>query len=125
MSKFKLPSLLLVVSVLLVQSGKIYAISGELFAGTSKVNITSGKNDALHDSLYARCLVLDIKGERLAFISVDLGIYTSAQVEKICKEKFGISQLLISSSHTHSNGNTDKSFIQSQIVKSVGLTVKN
>jgi neutral ceramidase len=110
---------------LAIQPGKSFGISGKLFAGTSKINITSKSDNALHDSLYARCLVLDIQGVRMAFVSVDLGIYTSAQVEILCKEKYGISQLFLSSSHTHSNGKTDKPFIESQIVKCVGLAVKN
>ena len=96
------------VLALAIQPGKSFGISGKLFAGTSKINITSKSDGALHDSLYARCLVLDIQGERMAFVSVDLGIYTSAEVEKLCKEKYGITQLFLSSSHTHSSGKTDK-----------------
>jgi neutral ceramidase len=125
MRSFKLFSTLLIALVFFVQLSKSYAISGNLLAGTSKVNITSPKNEALHDSLYARCLVLDIQGQRLAFVSVDLAIYTSDQVEKICKEKYGITQLFLSSSHTHSSGKTDKSFVESQIVKCVGQSVKD
>ena len=125
MKSLKLLVTFLIVSALFMPSNKSYAISGNLLAGTSKVNITSPTKESLHDSLYARCLVLDMKGERLAFVSVDLGIYTSDQVEKICKEKYGISQLYLSSSHTHSNGKTDKSFLESQIVKCVGQSVQN
>ena len=113
------------VLALAIQPVKSFGISGKLLAGTSKINITSLSGNAFHDSLFARCLVLDIQGERMAFVSVDLGIYTSAQVEALCKEKYGISQLFLSSSHTHSNGKTDKPFIESQIVKCVGQSVKN
>ncbi len=113
------------VLALAIQPGKSFGISGKLLAGTSKINITSKSDNALHDSLFARCLILDIQGQRMAFVSVDLGIYTSAQVEILCKEKFGISQLFLSSSHTHSSGKTDKPFIESQIVKCVGQSVNN
>ncbi len=125
MNKIKFLSTFLVVLSFAIQSNNLYAIKGKLLAGTSKINIIPHSNEALHDSLYARSLVLEINGTRLAFVSVDLGIYTSAQVEKICKEKYGISQLFLSSSHTHSNGKTDKPFIESQIVKCVGQSVKD
>jgi neutral ceramidase len=97
-----------------------------LKAGTAKVNITPKTNEPLHDSLYARSLVLDINGERLAFVSVDLGIYTSENLGKICKEKFGISQLMLCSSHTHSGPRDGKSkYIESQIVKAVDMAVRH
>ena len=110
-----------------VQSGQLFAMSGILKAGTAKVNITPLKPDEpVHDSLYARSLVLDMNGERIAFVSVDLVIYTSEELEKICRDKYGITQLMLCSSHTHSglpDGNAD--YIRDQIVKSVDMAVKN
>lgn len=123
MKILKLFGAILIVSAIFMHSNESYAISGDLLAGTSKVNITSPTNESLHDSLFARCLILDVQGERLAFVSVDLGIYTSDQVVKISKQKYGITQLFLSSSHTHSNGKTDHSFLNSQIIKCVGLAV--
>jgi len=110
----------------LIQSGQLFAMTGILKAGTAKVNITPEKIDEpVHDSLYARSLVLDMNGERIAFVSVDLVIYTSEELEKICRDKFGISQLMLCSSHTHSgfpDGNTG--YIRDQIVKSVDMALK-
>ena len=123
--KKKYLTIFLIFAALFIQSHKSVAISGNLHAGTSKVNITSPTNESLHDSLYARCLVLDIQGERLAFVSVDMGIYFSEQLEKTCREKYGLSQMFICSSHTHSSGNIDKSLVESQIIKGLGLAVKN
>ena len=89
------------------------------------MNITPLVKEPLHDSLFARCLVLELNGTRLAFISVDLGIYTNDQLEKICREKYGISQLMLSSSHTHSGPkNRDNTYYETQIVKGVGMALK-
>jgi neutral ceramidase len=109
-----------------ITSIKSYGVNGKLMAGTAKVNITTKNNELLHDSLYARSLVLDISSERIAFLSVDLGIYTSESLKKVCKEKFGISHLLISSSHTHSGAQKGtSSFYEEQMIKVVGMAVKN
>ena len=111
---------------LLIQTDQLFGIEGRLKAGTGKVNITPKTNEPLHDSLYARSLVLDLNGERLAFVSVDLGIYTSENLEKICKEKYGISQLMLCSSHTHSGPKDSKSaYIEDQIIKAVDLAIRN
>jgi neutral ceramidase len=125
MNKVKFLSTFLVILSFAIQSNNLYAIKGKLLAGTSKTNITPQSNDALHDSLYARSLVLEINGTRIAFISVDLGIYTSKIIEKICKEKYGIAQVMLSSSHTHSSGKLDNSYVETQIIKGIGAAVKN
>jgi pimeloyl-ACP methyl ester carboxylesterase len=100
---------------------------GELRAGTAKVNITpESPSKPVHDQVFARSLVLEVNGERLGFVSVDLGIYTSEHLAAVCKEKFGISQLLISSSHTHSDpGNKYAAFYEDQIIKAVETAVTN
>lgn len=54
---------------------------GELRAGTAKVNITPENTKLpVHDKVYARSLVLEVNGERVAFVSVDLGIYTRSSL---------------------------------------------
>ncbi len=126
MNAMKFFTICLIISGLAIQSDQLFGINGRLKAGTAKVNITPKTNEPLHDSLYARSLVLDLNGERLAFVSVDLGIYTNENLEKICKEKYGISQLMLSSSHTHSGpGDSKSAYIEDQIVKAVGLAVKH
>jgi hypothetical protein len=85
---------------------------GELLAGTAKINLTpENTRQPVHDKVHARALVLEIDGKRLAFVSVDLGIYTSAHLIAGCKEKFGLPQMVLSSSHTHSDpGGSYKAF---------------
>ncbi len=126
MSKIKLSgTILLLLAYIVGFPSKYVAGTTVLMAGTSKINITTISSETLHDSLYARCLVLDADGKRLAFVSVDQGIYTSDAVVKTCKEKYGITELFLSSSHTHSNGKTDKPFVERQLIKCVGEATKN
>src|SRR5450432_3905398 len=102
---------LFLLCVCVFQSNKIFAEDRKLLAGTAKVNITPKSDEPLHDSVYARSLVLDFDGKRLAFVSVDLAVFTSERVEKVCKEKYGISQIMLCSSHTHSEPQkADRSF---------------
>ena len=75
---------------------------GPLMAGTAKVNITPKTDEPIHDSIYARSLVLEDKGVRIAFVAIDLAVFTSDRLEQICREKFGITRLMLSSSHNHS-----------------------
>ena len=100
---------------------------GELLAGTAKINITpENTRQPVHDKVHARALVLEIDGKRLAFVSVDLGIYTSAHLIAACKEKFGLSQMVISSSHTHSDpGGSYKDFYEERIVQALDIAVKD
>jgi hypothetical protein len=103
------------------------AWSGELRAGTAKINITpENPKKPVHDNVNARVLVLEIGGKRLAFVSVDLGIFTSEHLVATCKEKFGLSQILLSSSHSHSDpGSSFRDYYEKQIIEAVGVAVQN
>ena len=108
--------------------------TGKLLAGAAKISITPETDEPLHDPVYARSLVLEINGERLAFVAVDLGVYTSENVEAACKEKYKIAKVVLCSSHNHTApsrpGKTPetanlKTFYESQIIKVVGDAVAN
>lgn len=88
-------------------------------AGLAKVNITSHQEEAIHDSLYARVLILESNQQRISFIALDQGIYTSDQLVHIAKERFHLDQVFLSSSHTHSSGKRDEAFIVSQLTKAL------
>jgi hypothetical protein len=98
---------------------------GQLRAGTAKIDITpEDPKKPVHDKVHARVLVLEIGTNRLAFISVDLGVYTSEHLVAACKEQFGLSQVLLSSSHTHSDpGRAFQDFYEKQIVQAVGMAM--
>jgi hypothetical protein len=101
--------------------------SGQLRAGTAKVNITpENPTQPVHDPVFARSLVLEVNGKRVAFVSVDLGIYTSDHLVVTCQQRFSIAQVFISSSHTHSDpGKKYAAFYEEQIMKAVESAVKN
>lgn len=103
----------------------------QLLAGTSRINITPKTGEPIHDSVYARSLVLQAGATRLAFVSVDLAVFTSERVVRTCKEQYGITQLMLCSSHNHSEpqpggkrsfqqGNPYTAFYEDQIIKAVG-----
>jgi neutral ceramidase len=106
-----------------------------LRAGTAKVNITPATDEPIHDSIYARSLVLEGDGVRIAFVAVDLAVFTSPRIEKVCREKYGISQVMLCSSHNHSEpqpqgkrsfqaGNPFAAFYEDRIIEAVGEAVR-
>jgi neutral ceramidase len=109
--------------------------NGPITAGTAKINITPKTDEPIHDSIYARSLVLEGNGIKLAFVAVDLAVFTSERLEQICREKFGITRLMLSSSHNHSEpqpggkrsfqGNPYTAFYEDQIVKAVGEAMQH
>lgn len=96
-------------------------------AGTAKISITpEDPEKPVHDLANARVLVLEIGGKRLAFVSVDLGVYTSEHLVAACKEKYGLTQMVLCSSHTHSDpGGSFKDFYEQQIVAAMADAIKN
>jgi len=124
----------ILLAVLLLITGSTWATTGKLMAGTSKINITPKTDQPIHDSVYARSLVLDIDGQRLAFVALDLPIFTSDRVEQVCKQRYNIERVILSSSHNHSAPMVDNKinvstsspfqpFYEEQIVKVVGEAV--
>jgi len=134
---FAVPKMFLVLffSLFFLQVTRVTADSGKLLVGTAKINITPKTNESVHDSVFARSLILDIQGKRVAFVSVDLAIFSSEKLVKTCKERYGISQLILSSSHTHSepkeNGkmafqdNAFVPFYEEQILKVIAAAAEN
>ncbi|NIG54010.1 hypothetical protein F3J22_11025 [Chitinophaga sp. Cy-1792] len=118
----------------IIISLKSLAGTGNLKAGTSKINITPKTDQFIHDSVYARSLVLDVNGERIAFVSLDLPIFTSDRVEQACKQQYNIARVVLSSTHNHSAPMVDNKinvsesspfqpYYEQQIIKVVGEAV--
>ena len=101
--------------------------AGELRAGTAKISITPDQiKMPVHDPCYARSLVLDVGGERIAIVAVDLGTYSNERLVAACKERFGISHLVLSSSHTHSApGRGYGDFFEERITRVLEAAVKD
>ncbi len=103
--------------LLLAMTGFISAqpLTAAFMAGTARLEITppigysmggygarKGVSTGIHDPLFVTALVLKTEKETLVFITCDLVIASSLRVESEIQRRFGISNVLISSSHTHS-----------------------
>ena len=88
----------------------------ELKAGVARVEITPstfmpmygyakrkcGPADGTHDPLFAKVLVLESGGSRMAVVTADLGSLVSENLRRDVAARLGIPVLLLSASHTHS-----------------------
>jgi hypothetical protein len=82
---------------------------GIYLAGFGSDRLATGK----HDDLWARALILEYGGTRIAIVSVDLlGYYSdakyygAAEVRKLLDPKLGIQEVLIASTHNHEGPDT-------------------
>jgi neutral ceramidase len=127
MKTIRFISLLLLMFCLSMSVTKVSGQGSALMAGTAKVNMTPLDQGVIHDSLYARSLVLDAGGNRIAFVSIDLGGYTNYALAEACKKKFKLNQLFFCPSHTHSGASRGKTptFFEDRITRSLDLAVRN
>jgi len=118
---------LLFCTYLLIGTMSSFGQGAGLRAGTAKINITpDDPGKPLHDSLYARSLILDNGGDKLAFVSIDLGGFSNPELEKACKEKYGLKELFFSASHTHSDASSNNhKFLEAKIVKLLAVASRN
>ena len=66
----------------------------KLMAGTGKVNITPpNPRYPVHDSLYARTLILEAGASRIAFVSLDLVMYSNVPLAEKLKKQFGLQEV--------------------------------
>ena len=90
--------------------------AGELKAGVARVEITPstlmpmygysnrkcGPANGTHDPLFAKVLVLEAGGSRMAVVTADVGSLVSDNLRRDVASKLNIPVLLLSASHTHS-----------------------
>jgi hypothetical protein len=88
----------------------------ELRAGVARVEITPAGNmpmygyanrkcgpaNGVHDPLFAKALVLEAGGSRLALVTTDLGSLVSGNLPRRVASELSIPVLLLAASHTHS-----------------------
>jgi len=108
---------LLSLTLLLLPSAENQAV-GEIRAGAARLEITppvggplwgyaarqEKPSTAVRDKLYARCLVLDTQGTRVAFVSLDFGrALPRRQADQLqaLARKHGVQTLFVAASHTH------------------------
>ena len=88
----------------------------KLMAGTSKVNITPpNPRYPVHDSLYARSLILEAGDSRIAFVALDLGGYTNIPLAEKLKKQFKLQEVYFCPQHTHSSQVGPKEWLEAQI----------
>src|SRR5688572_25463863 len=92
------------------------ASAAELKAGVARVEITPstfmpmygysnrkcGPANGTHDPLFAKVLVLEAGGSRMAVVTADLGSLVSENLRRDVAAKLNIPVLLLAASHTHS-----------------------
>lgn len=122
---FLFRNMLLVLVMFLSVSVAAQAQKTSLLAGTSKVNITpEHPYYPVHDSLYARSLVLEAGEVRIAFISLDLCVYNNKNIRKVLMQRYGLTELYWSLSHTHSGANPSESYLLKQLDKAISQAME-
>jgi hypothetical protein len=97
------------------------ANNNAIFAGLSRVNISpeqiQPEQGILADSLYARSLILEANGVRIAFISLDLVNYTHQEGLAMLKERFRLDELYFCPSHTHTARENNMQWLNNRLIK--------
>jgi hypothetical protein len=105
---------------------KVIQTDDKLRAGTAKTNITplATQNRTVHDSLYARSLILQVQDVRIAFISMDVGGYTNPSLLEKLKKEYNLNEVYFCPSHTHS-GSVDRASIEAKLTGIIDEASKN
>lgn len=107
---------LLIFNLWLVGALAMAEDGGAFLAGVARADITPtvsmpmygyenrkcGPSSGVHDPLYAKVLVLESSGVRLAIVTLDLGSITSENLQRDVADNLGITTLLLAASHSHS-----------------------
>jgi hypothetical protein len=98
----------------------------KLLAGTAKVNITPpNPRYPVHDSLYARTLIMEAENTRIAFVSLDLGGYTNIALAGKLKTLFKLNEVYFCPQHTHSAQAGPKEWLEERITSSMKIASDN
>ncbi|GHT47009.1 hypothetical protein FACS189440_06340 [Bacteroidia bacterium] len=99
--------------------------AGKLRAGSAKINITPPSTRyPVHDSLYARSLILDAGSVRIGFLTYDSGNGSDAFIESL-KKKFNLNELFFCQSHDHSGASGTKEWTEANFTKVLDEASKN
>jgi neutral ceramidase len=107
--------LLLLLALVTAGPTSVHAAT-DLMAGVARVEVTPassmpmygysnrkcGESAGTHDPLFAKVLVLESGGTRVALVTSDLGSFVSETLRRDVAQKLDIPVLLLSVSHTHS-----------------------
>jgi hypothetical protein len=97
----------------------------KLRAGSAKINITPPNSRyPVHDSLYARSLILEAGGVRVAFIAYDSGSGSDAFLESL-KKKYNLDEIFFCQSHNHSGASGTREFTEAKFTQLMDEASKN
>lgn len=106
-------------------SSSVFA-SSPLKAGTAKINITPpNPKYPVHDSLYARSLILEANGVRIAFLAIDLAGYNNIPLQDALKEKFNLQEVYFCPQHTHSAQSGEKQWMEDKFTQVMDIASRN
>jgi hypothetical protein len=118
------------IAILLFVGLAFFSVAGssaadKLMAGSAKINVTPPDTKyPVHDSLYARSLILEAGGTRIAFIAYDSG-GGSEQFIKALKEKYNLDELYLCQSHNHSGASGTKEWTEEKFTRLIDEASKN
>ncbi|GHT61738.1 hypothetical protein AGMMS50239_13320 [Bacteroidia bacterium] len=106
--------------------GIVCKAAGNFFAGTAKINITPPKPKyPVHDSIYARSLILEAGNVRIAFVSLDLGGYINIPLAETLKKRFRLNEIYFCPQHTHSSERAPDEWLDKQLTAVMEQASKN
>lgn len=118
--------ILLITLFAIIFSGELMAEPGKLIAGSAKINITPPQSKyPIHDSLYARSLILEANGQRIAFLTLDLGGYSNVSLSEQLKKQFDLKEVYFCPQHTHSADKAPMEWMEKQIFSVMDEAAKN
>ncbi|MDR1408530.1 MAG: hypothetical protein LBJ23_10885 [Tannerella sp.] len=96
-----------------------------LTAGSAKINITPPDTKyPVHDSLYARSLILEAGGTRIAFIAYDSGGGSDEFIASL-KQKYRLDELFLCQSHNHSGASGTREWTEEKFTRLIDEASKN
>jgi len=97
----------------------------KLMAGSAKTNITPPSTRyPVHDSLYARSLILDADGYRIGFIAYDSGGGNDQFIASM-KKRFNLQELFLCQSHNHSGASGPQEWTEQKFAQLLEDASKN
>ena len=101
-------------AVLLLITATFHIQAASFRAGSAKINITPPETRyPVHDSLYARSLIMEADGVRIAFIAYDSGSGTDRFIQSM-KAKYRLNELFLCQSHNHSGASGPRDWTEAQ-----------
>lgn len=97
----------------------------KLMAGSAKINITPPETRyPIHDSLYARSLILESGDVRIAFIAYDSGGGSDQFIASL-KEKYNLDEVFLCQSHNHSGTSGSREWTEEKFTRLIDEASKN